>query len=186
MAQTPRTFAELVTLFADNTSGAISPEDLRDFLVSSQGGYGMIGTATESTGQATVAATPTKLTEWNNGATGFNGASQDTTPDFASSELTVAVAGVYLVQASLYFNLSGTIPHNTVFSIYVNAAFPGSPNGIRAAMDNFDALENHAVHLSGIITLAASATLSVFLSSEAGSDTFKLGAFSNLSARRIG
>ena len=33
-ADTPRTEADLQVLFADNTSGAISPQDLRDFLVS--------------------------------------------------------------------------------------------------------------------------------------------------------
>jgi len=36
MADTERTTADLQTLFADNASGAISPQDLRDFLVSAQ------------------------------------------------------------------------------------------------------------------------------------------------------
>lgn len=34
MTDTPRTQAELLSLFADNSSGAITPQDMRDFVVS--------------------------------------------------------------------------------------------------------------------------------------------------------
>lgn len=34
MSDTPRTISEILALFADNTSGNISPQDLRDFVVS--------------------------------------------------------------------------------------------------------------------------------------------------------
>ena len=38
MADTIRTLADLQTLLADNTAGDISPQDVRDFLVSVHGG----------------------------------------------------------------------------------------------------------------------------------------------------
>lgn len=37
MADTPRTEAALATLFADNTAGGITPQNLRDFLASIMG-----------------------------------------------------------------------------------------------------------------------------------------------------
>ena len=51
MADTQRTASALATLFADNTSGDISPQDLRDFLVSAHVNYGVsyVSTAAETT-----------------------------------------------------------------------------------------------------------------------------------------
>ena len=51
MADTQKTLAALQTQFADNTTGAISPQDLRDFLVSANSAYGScyISTPAETT-----------------------------------------------------------------------------------------------------------------------------------------
>ena len=46
MVDTVKTLAALQTQFADNTTGAISPQDLRDFLVSASPAYGSMYVST--------------------------------------------------------------------------------------------------------------------------------------------
>ena len=46
MADTPRTLAQIQTLLADNTTGAISAQDLRDMLVSLENDHGEISITT--------------------------------------------------------------------------------------------------------------------------------------------
>lgn len=55
MVDTVRTLSELQTLFADNTTGAISPQDLRDFLVSVSPPH---GTMYRNVAAATTIVTP--------------------------------------------------------------------------------------------------------------------------------
>lgn len=55
MADTARSLAELQTLLADNISGAISPQDLRDFLVSVTPPYGAMS---RNVASATTIVTP--------------------------------------------------------------------------------------------------------------------------------
>jgi hypothetical protein len=89
---TIRTNAALQTLFADNITGAISPQDLRDFLDSIMGVYGSIVFEGNAVVQAIIAATPEQLTEW----TG-NGLSNGTTPAYASDQITIDNTGIYQV-----------------------------------------------------------------------------------------
>jgi hypothetical protein len=68
MADTERTQTEILALLADNTAGAISPQDLRDSVVSARANQGggwanyLEGTAvTQGTAQSITAATRTQL-----------------------------------------------------------------------------------------------------------------------------
>jgi hypothetical protein len=83
MPDTIRNEAALQALFADNTSGDISPQDLRDFLVSVPtlastanlplAGGTMTGTITSTLGTLAGSSTPaiSSTATWNNGATTF-------------------------------------------------------------------------------------------------------------------
>jgi hypothetical protein len=106
MADTIRTLAALLALLADNTTGDISPQDIRDMLVTVHGVYGGVYVADGSTAQTGIDTTPTKMTGW-----ATNTDSAGTTPDQANNQITVGTDGVYLVWASVGF--SGSV--NTTF-----------------------------------------------------------------------
>jgi hypothetical protein len=101
MADTERSLAALQTLLADNSSGDISAQDLRDFLVSCFSAYGSIYVQDGATAQTSIGTTATLLT-------GFaaNGESSGVTPNHADDELNIGVDGAYL--ATGCFSFSGT------------------------------------------------------------------------------
>ena len=111
MADTPRTLAALQTLLANNTAAGISPQDIRDFLVSVLGGYGGITALGASTAQASISGTPAKLT-------GFaaNAPASDTTPDHTDDSVTGGEAGKYMVDFQCSF--SGTASKTFLFRVY--------------------------------------------------------------------
>lgn len=62
MADTPRALSAILALLADNVIGDISPQDLRDAIVSMLGEYAEIYLHDGSTAQTGVTTTPTKMT----------------------------------------------------------------------------------------------------------------------------
>ena len=61
MADTQRSKSDILTLLADNTSGAISPQDLRDWLVSQNPGYGGLYISTSAETSIATVDTWTKV-----------------------------------------------------------------------------------------------------------------------------
>ena len=96
MADTPRSLTSLQSLLADNATGEIGAQDLRDFLVSALGVYGSI-TCFEASTQQDNPDTGAKLTCFTT-----NGAANGTTPDHTNDQITINVAGVY----DIYFQAS--------------------------------------------------------------------------------
>lgn len=96
MADTPRSLSALQALLADNTSGDISPQDIRDFLVSSLGVYGSIY-CVDAVTQQDNPDTGALLTCFTN-----NGNANGTTPDHTNDNITIDVAGNY----DIYFQAS--------------------------------------------------------------------------------
>jgi len=64
MADTPRNITDLLALLADNVGQDISPQDLRDFLVSVLGEYAQIYVHDGATAQSGITTTPVKMTGW--------------------------------------------------------------------------------------------------------------------------
>jgi hypothetical protein len=60
MADTRRTVAALQALLADNVAGDISPQDVRDFLVSTAPAYGALYISSPAASTISVAGTPVK------------------------------------------------------------------------------------------------------------------------------
>lgn len=110
MADTIRTRSAILALLADNTSRDISPQDLRDAIVSMHGVYGGLYVQDGSTAQAGVDTTPAKMTGWAGNMTAAG-----TTPDHTDDSITVGTDGVYLVLCQISF--SGTV--NTEFQAHV-------------------------------------------------------------------
>jgi hypothetical protein len=161
MADTQRTLAALQALFADNTTGDISPQDLRDFLVSSQGGYGSIFVTGGSTAQV-VSGTPVKMS-------GFatNGISSGTTPDNANDQITISVAGDYDIAllAGSFIGSNGSTP---TLDIYIN----GSPSGLPTLTRTLGTPANPgSAATGGQLTLATNDIVTVFVSSTSTSFT---------------
>ncbi len=164
MADTARTLAALQTLLADNTSGAISPQDVRDFMVSTMGGYGSIHVVGGSTAQTAIGGTPVQVT----GFVADSATSSQCTPAHATDDITFDVAGVWLSAWAISF--SGT--NNVTFTGQIQVTGTGTVNGgswqrkLSAAGDVGDAFA-----LAVISGAVATDTLECMISGDGASDS---------------
>lgn len=110
MVDTARSRTDILTLFADNAIGAISEQDLRDYVVSTLGEFAEMRIIGGSTSQV-VSATPTKMTGW-----AEDGLNVGPTPAFGSNEITINTAGVYRVDVDVDF--SGTNSKTYLVAVY--------------------------------------------------------------------
>ena len=92
MTDTVRTRAQMLALFADNTTGEISAQDLRDMFISLFGVYTSIKAVGNSTAQVMAAATEAKLINFTK-----NGLAVAGTPDYSNSKITLDNGGTYIV-----------------------------------------------------------------------------------------
>lgn len=163
MADTARTLTALQTLLADNTTGDISPQDLRDFLVSCMGGFGHLYVTGGTTAQASLSGTPAKLTCFDS-----DGVNDDVTVANANDRITIATAGEYMVGFNLSFeDDTATPPHTYYFPIYKN----GSTTVIEAAHTCDDQNKLYNVSAAGILTLAAADYLEIYVYSDGVGDS---------------
>jgi len=157
MADTSRTLAALLALLADNTTGAISPQDLRDALLSCMSGYGSITVLGASAAQTSISATPAKLT-------GFtaNGPSSQMTVDHTTDTITVGITGVYKLRCQVSF--SGTASKTFLFRAYVNGVVTtlGCTRMLGASGDV------GSCGFGGLLALTASDAVTVYISSSDG------------------
>ena len=112
MADTSRTKAELLTLFADNITGDISEQDMRDFIASVFDEYGSLQIKSGVTAQS-VSATPQKLINWSS-----IGPSLGVVPDFANNEFTIGTDGIY--EGVGMFMFSGSANKTYVMAMYAD------------------------------------------------------------------
>jgi hypothetical protein len=168
MADTARSVSALQALLADNTSGAISPQDLRDLLVSSLGVYGEIYVAGGSTPQGSIDTSYALIT-------GFaaNGLSSGTTPDHSSDQITVDVTGTYLVMANVCF--TGTA--STEFTVAVFAE--GIEEHIHFCRSIGTGVTVGSAHLCGVLALTATDVVDLRVKADGASKsiTVQEGAF---------
>lgn len=157
MADTIRTLTALLNLLADNTTGDISPQDIRDMLVTVHGVYGGIYVADGATPQTGIDTTPTKITGWTN-----NTASAGTTPDQANNQIAVGTDGVYLIWASVGFSGS----NNTTFEGHLRIndveSYAGFHRKLSASGDVGSA------SFVSLLILSADDVLSIYVESDAG------------------
>jgi hypothetical protein len=152
MADTQRTLAALLALLADNITGDISPQDIRDFLVSVSGGYGSIFVHGGVTAQAGITSTPVKMTGFDT-----NGISNGTTPDHTSDDINISVAGDYLVSGAVSF--IGTSNSTFDIDIYINSVTTNY--GFERKLGT--GTDVGSGPLEGLITCAVNDKINVFL-----------------------
>lgn len=117
MADTPQTLADLQGLFADNTTGDISPRDLRDFLVSVLGEYALIYTPPGVDPIETSTAGAWEL--WDVGAL-TQGPMASMTTTLATNRINVTTAGTYLVW--LHASYTSDDINEVLFAVALNGA----------------------------------------------------------------
>ena len=116
MADTSRTLAAVLALLADNSTGDISPQDIRDAIVSVFANYAAIGVEGGSTAQTSISATPAKVTGFT--TDGLHAGAL--THNAANDKLTATVAGTYLIVWSCSFY--GTTAKTFLGEIYAGGA----------------------------------------------------------------
>lgn len=159
MVDTIRNVGQLQSLLADNITGDISAQDVRDFLVSALGVYGEIYVANAAIAQATGVA-PAKLTAFDT-----NGLGVGTTPDHTQDRITIPTpesAGVYLGIVQLAY--TGTANTTFDFEIYLNGVGTGRKFTRRLGA----AADIGSGSVFGLVTLASLDFVEVWVSTPAG------------------
>jgi hypothetical protein len=154
---TIRTNAELQVLFADNITGDITPQDLRDFLDSIMGVYGGILLTDGATGQTLATDVPEVLTEWTS-----NGVSNGLTPGYVQNQIVIDTDGDYEVFFGVSFD--GTTGETFGFHLYKNGSPLSTTLGCHRKTSSADV---GSCSFSGHVTLVDGDILTVWIESDA-------------------
>ncbi len=159
MVDTARSLSDLQTLLADNVSGDISPQDVRDMLVSCIGIYGSLSVFNGSTQQDNP-DTGAKLTAFTT-----NGNSNGTTPDQSNDQITIDVAGNYDIAFQCSFSGTG----NTTFQFRLRIDGVESSYGcVRKLGSGGDT--GSCSFLAPGVTLAATEVVTVYVEADGSTD----------------
>lgn len=163
MADTAKTWAEIQALLADNTAGEISPQDLRDAILSCLSGYGHISVLGGVTNQGSITATPAKVV-------GFaaNGPSSNMTPSFGDDQITVGITGKYLLNAQVSF--SGTASK----TFLLRARIDGVVTTLGCSRKLGTGGDVGSCSFNGLLSLAAAEVVTLYVSSSDGGTDFLL------------
>jgi hypothetical protein len=173
MSDTQRTLTALQTLLADNTVGAISPQDLRDLLVSALGGYTNISLQDGATPQ-TIGTTPAVLSGFTT-----DGAASGCTPLHSSNVITVLVAGDYEVRFAASF--SGTASRTPQFRLRKGGV---EVSGVGGRVKLNASGDVTSLAFSGQLTCAANDQLTVYAEADVDSTSLTL-VDANFSVKRL-
>jgi len=149
------------TSFADNTTGAITAQMVRQFTESGMGGYATIYAASGTPANQAVVAGATDIVDWNGNGSGANGSDDTGTvssttvgsdADFSNDWIKVYDKGFFMVNLGISFAQSSTDTVIWTFRIATSvdgatATYPGYD----AAVQKVAATLDNMVSISGII-----------------------------------
>ena len=149
------------TSFADNTTGAITAQMVRQFTESGMGGYGCIYSPAGTPASQAVASTATATIDWNADSVGANGPDDTgtvssttvgTDADFANDRIRIYDKGFFMVNLGISFAQTGTDTVIWTFRIATqntggSVVYPGFDCAVQRVVST---LEN-MVSASGII-----------------------------------
>ena len=149
------------TSFANNTTGAITAQMVRQFTESGMGGYATICAKAGTPASQAVATATTAVIDWNAGSTGADGPDDTgtvsattvgTDADFANDRIRIYDKGFFMVNLGVSFAQTGTDTVIWTFRIATSntgatAVYPGFDAAVQRAVAT---LEN-MVSVSGII-----------------------------------
>ena len=149
------------TSFADNTTGAITAQMVRQFTESGMGGYGTIYSPAGTPASQAVASLATATINWNEDSVGANGPDDTgtvsattvgTDADFANDRIRIYDKGFFMVNLGVSFAQTGTDTVIWTFRIATqdtggSVVYPG----FDAAVQRVVATLENMVSASGII-----------------------------------
>jgi len=187
------------TSFADNTTGAITAQMVRQFTESGMGGYGTIYSPVGTPASQAIATATTVTIDWNKDSVGANGPDDTgtvdsntvgTDADFANDRIRIYDKGFFMVNLGISFAQTGTDTVIWTFRIAhdidgAGATYPGydcAVQRVAATLDNM-------VSASGIINTTGHTTYTDVLAQvkhgDAGSENFQMH-YGQLSVFRVG
>lgn len=167
MAQTERDLATIQTSLADNVSGAITPEDVRDAVASVGGGYAGLLLTSAGAPQvlAGVAQTPLAITQYDVRSAQSADVNDDgSAADAGTGIITVNAAGLYHVDFFTSFSLNAN-NRTVTFRSFLN----GSPGLIELERFVSTGADVGEMAASGIVPLAAGDEIEIRVSQSSGS-----------------
>ena len=148
------------TSFADNTTGAITAQMVRQFTESGMGGYGCIYSPAGTPASQAVASTATATIDWNANGSGADaeddtatvGVTVGTDADFANDRIRIYDKGFFMVNLGISFAQTGTDTVIWTFRIANNIDGAGvTYPGFDCAVQRVAATLDNMVSASGII-----------------------------------
>ena len=148
------------TSFADNTTGAITAQMVRQFVESGMGGYATICAKSGTPASQAVASTATATIDWNANGSGADaeddtatvGVTVGTDADFANDRLRIYDKGFFMVNLGISFAQTGTDTVIWTFRIANNIDGAGvTYPGFDCAVQRVAATLDNMVSASGII-----------------------------------
>ena len=129
MADTRRLRSALLALFADNSIGDISAQDLRDYVVTNMGGFGCIHIVDGVTAQAGI-TTPVIIDVWAANGTVTDGL----IPSFSDGWITIDVGGVYKIDFQNSFSGGANVTFQFHLQIDTGGGFVEDTEGCHRKM----------------------------------------------------
>ena len=148
------------TSFADNTTGAITAQMVRQFVESGMGGYATICAKSGTPASQAVASTATATIDWNANGSGADaeddtatvGVTVGTDADFANDRIRIYDKGFFMINLGISFAQTGTDTVIWTFRIAHNIDGAGiTYPGYDAAVQKVAATLDNMVSASGII-----------------------------------
>ena len=187
------------TSFADNTTGAITAQMVRQFTESGMGGYGTIYSPAGTPASQAIATASTVTIDWNADSVGANGPDDTgsvsattvgTDSDFANDRIRIYDKGFFMVNLGISFAQTGTDTVIWTFRIATqntggSIVYPGYD----AAVQRVAATLDNMVSASGIIDTTGHTTYTDVLAqvkhADSGSENFQMH-YGQLSVFRVG
>ena len=188
------------TSFANNTTGAITAQMVRQFTESGMGGYGCIYSPAGTPASQAVASTATATIDWNADSVGANGPDDTgtvsattvgTDADFANDRIRIYDKGFFMVNLGISFAQTGTDTVIWTFRIATqntggSVVYPGFDCAVQRVVAT---LEN-MVSASGIIDTTGHTTYTDVLAQvknghASNSENFQMH-YGQLSVFRVG
>jgi len=186
------------TSFANNTTGAITAQMVRQFVETGMGGYATIYSPAGTPASQAVASTATATIDWNADSVGANGPDDTGTvtgtvgsdADFANDRIRIYDKGFFMVNLGISFAQTGADTVIWTFRIAhdidgAGATYPGydcAVQRVAATLDNM-------VSASGIINTTGHTTYTDVLAqvkhADSGSENFQMH-YGQLSVFRVG
>jgi len=186
------------TSFANNTTGAITAQMVRQFVESGMGGYATIYSPAGTPASQAIATATTVTIDWNADSVGANGPDDTGTvgvtvgsdADFANDRIRIYDKGFFMVNLGISFAQTGT--DTVIWTFRIGTSVDGASTtypGYDCAVQRVAATLDNMVSASGIIDTTGHTTYTDVLAqvkhADSGSENFQMH-YGQLSVFRVG